>query len=519
MSARSGTDAAAALDAALDALAAGASVDECLADWPEQRVAIEPALRAAAEARALRIAAPLPDPAARAAFMAQLHATPQQPRSRLDGLVRGAARAFAGLGRRGLVLAPAAAVVAAALFVTLGPGAPPAEASTLTVFAGGVERASGSGWEPLADSAQLRAGTRLRTSTDGRAVLTLEDGSTVSLEPDTELTIEQLRTTGDTREVVLRLARGRLWNDVAEAAGGSYRVLTPDATVSVTGTLFATSVGNGETAVSALEGSVELLANGERLRLERGESARARLKQALARIPAPAAPALAIAIDAPFAASLVAPDGRATGARPDGLLYHQIDGVTSTDAGTGAQRLALTRLEPGVYTLLLRRSGPGAGSLQLAAVGLDRRVALGTDAEAFALKLQVEQAGGRTVVSPLRLAPLTDERIERLIVTERARRRAAELQALRERLRAASATPTAVPTRAAPAPLRPSAVATTVAPARLEPTPASPTPTRPPRLLPATASATEAPRTATPTPTPTPIARDATPATTTTTTR
>ncbi len=503
----------AALDAALDALAAGGSVEDCLAAWPQHRAALEPALRAATHARALHLPASPPDPARRAAFMAQLHATPQlTPRSR-GAALRAAVQAFAALGRRGLVLAPAAAIVAAALFVTLGRSAPPAEASTLTIFAGAVERADGAGWRPLADNAQLSEGARLRTSAAGRAVLTFEDGSTVALEPDTELTIERLRTAG-ARAIALRLAYGRLWHDVAAApdrdASASYLVRTPDATVSARGTLFETAVTGGETTVATLEGSVELTRDGARQLVQRGQLARAQLHRPLAPPEQQQPFALAIAIDAPFVAALVAPDGRATGARLDGLRYHQISGATSSDPGSGEQRIALAHAAPGVYTLLLGRTAPGEGALVLTAADGERRVPLDPTLDALALRLQIEQRDGRTVVTPLRIAAAADTPLERLVVPERARLRAAvllrERAAQREQQREqgdARATPPPADARATPPSARPTiGPRPAAAPTRTLPTPPRSRDPLAPATRPTRAPASVGPE-RTPTPAPT----------------
>lgn len=425
------------LDACLDEVRAGRqSVEQCLARWPQYAGALEPALRAALAVSALAVPEPPPDPARRAQFMAALRATPQQRPQPWRRPLGALAHALGGALQLGAVLAPAAAVAAAALVLVLGRGGSNAEASTLTVFAGNVERVEGSGWVALRDGDRLPEGTRLRTDAAGRVLLTFADGSTVAVDPQTEMTIERAHVNG-AREIVLRQWSGRLWNQVAPdaRANASFTVRTPDATVVVHGTVFETAITNGETAVTTAQGLVEVQTAKQRVVVPPGEAASARQDgvQPLAR-PRARTPA-ALTVSAPFVASLIGPDGRATGALPGGVLYQQIPGALSSDPAAGPQRIALGDVRSGEYALVLRRAGPGAGTLVVDAEGRERALPLDAAAETYTVRLRVTAATAQTVVAVEGGVQATgSERLaqpERIVVPERAvqaQQRAHDLQ-------------------------------------------------------------------------------------------
>jgi hypothetical protein len=376
--------------------------------------------------------------------MAALRATPQQSPRRaplralaaLGSAPRAALGALLTFGRVGAVAAPAAALAVAviALTLVLSRGTTTtAYASTLTVFAGAVEQQVDGAWRPLADGAALQEGARLRTDGAGSALLTFADGSTASIDPNTELMIELARVDGSRRIRLYQFA-GRLWNDVApdDRPGALYLVETPDAIITAHGTLFETVVEQGETVVSTANGLVELEAGDERVFVAPGERASARAHRLIAARQAAqraqeATVRLRLAVDAPFVASLVAPNGKAVGARPDGIVYHQLAGATSTNPGDGPQRIELRRLAPGTYQLLLRRVEEGSGEIVLTVGADELRFPLDRVGRAVRVELQVSIEDGKLRVRPSNVRAVDAERIgrhERVVVTELARRRA-----------------------------------------------------------------------------------------------
>ena len=115
---------------------------------------------------------------------------------------------FGTLGRVAAYATPAVLIALFALFLITSRDTGTAQASSLAVFSGGVERQIDGAWLPIESGAELSEGDRLRTTTDGRALITFADGSTVALEPSTELVLLRVRGDG-AREIEIELF-GRL---------------------------------------------------------------------------------------------------------------------------------------------------------------------------------------------------------------------------------------------------------------------------------------------------------------------
>ena len=363
-----------------------ASVEECLLRYPEHRRALEPLLRAGAAMSALPRGeqATAPDPQQRLAFMAALRETPQQRgHRRLPSL---GPLFGAGAFR---VVGPAFALAALAIVLVLGGGGTPATASTLTVFDGEVQRLDGVEWQPMRDGDELGAGVRMRTGATGYALITFPDGSTVTLDPLTELTIETLAVAP--RRVEVRQQSGRLWHDIVhdETEGARFVVLTPDARVEVLGTVFETTVNasTGQTDVATVDGEVRVVAGTSAVPVGRGETLRTRKSTIEAVSTAPLLDS-ALTVSGPFAAAIMAADGRGAGGRVDGVVFRQLRGVT-TSREDGVQRFDLQDIDTGEFTLVLQRYGDGDGQIVLDAPGGQQRFTL--------------DAGTRTARLPLRL--------------------------------------------------------------------------------------------------------------------
>lgn len=136
-------------------------------------------------------------------------------------------------------------------------------AAILTVISGGVlTRFAGSDFTSATDGAVLYVGSTVRTSADARAVITLFEGSTVELEPASDITIEEATARNGSTIVQLAQSLGRSWHVVTHltTADSRYEVRTPAATASVRGTAFEVAVENGltgpTTTVTTTEGRV-----------------------------------------------------------------------------------------------------------------------------------------------------------------------------------------------------------------------------------------------------------------------
>ena len=136
-------------------------------------------------------------------------------------------------------------------------------AAVLTVISGDVQtRFGGSGFASATDGAVLYVGSTVRTSGNARAVITLFEGSTVELEPASDITIEEATTQSSSTIVQLAQSVGRSWHVVTHltTADSRYEVRTPAATASVRGTAFEVAVEDGlsgsATTVTTTEGRV-----------------------------------------------------------------------------------------------------------------------------------------------------------------------------------------------------------------------------------------------------------------------
>jgi hypothetical protein len=404
-------------------------VEDCLARWPQFATELEPLLRVSIIASDLSMPEASFDPLRRVQFMAELRGTQQRRPGFWPWPLRWAGTAVGAVVRAG---APAAAVGAAALVLVLARGGSEAHASTLSVFAGTVARQQDGVWVSLADGALVAEGDRVRTNGDGLALMTFADGTTVAIDPATEVTVERALTSG-VRQIALRQWSGRLWHDVAPdgRSGSSFTVHTPDSTVVAHGTVFETTVTD-ETVVRTAEGLVEVIAGTKSLHVAPGETANAR-EQTVVRAVTSESQSTALTVAAPFVASLIGPDGRATGALPTGLTYQQIPGVFSSDPAAGDQHIALSDARPGEYTLVLRRVGTGGGEVTLSALGDSQTVSLPELGDSLTVMLRIAADGSRALVAPTVAAALeaaASPPQEKVVVTERARARAA--QAARE---------------------------------------------------------------------------------------
>jgi len=136
-------------------------------------------------------------------------------------------------------------------------------AAILTVISGNVLTRSARGdFSPATDGAVLYVGGSVRTSVDARAVITLFEGSTVELEPGSDITIGEATTRGGSTVVQLAQSLGRTWHVVTHlaTADSRYEVKTPAATASVRGTAFEVAVEDSAnaptTTVTTTEGRV-----------------------------------------------------------------------------------------------------------------------------------------------------------------------------------------------------------------------------------------------------------------------
>ena len=122
----------------------------------------------------------------------------------------------------------------------------------------------------------LQAGSRVRTASDSQALLTFFNGTSVNLEPGTDLVVEQVERGGENQPtvIVVRQWLGKTWSRVTKLAdpGSHYEIQTPSAIAVVRGTMFSTEVDEtGATRVQTTEGLVSVSAQGEEVYVPAGQ--------------------------------------------------------------------------------------------------------------------------------------------------------------------------------------------------------------------------------------------------------
>jgi hypothetical protein len=148
----------------------------------------------------------------------------------------------------------------------------------LNVESGKVEVDIGKGWVPAQEEMELGLDDKVRTGSDGYASLVLHESAIVSLEPNTEVVINDL----DTGELQVKQGKGTTWNKFTGLAGvESLSVETPNTVATVRGTSFEVNADDSGTDDSVLvgEGQVEVSTDGEVVVL--GENEKAVLENAL----------------------------------------------------------------------------------------------------------------------------------------------------------------------------------------------------------------------------------------------
>lgn len=132
--------------------------------------------------------------------------------------------------------------------------------TSLTILSGDVSVRHGNGaFVAAVDGETLSEGDAVRTAADARAILTYFEGSTVTIEPASELSIDNAETRADGGTVVVMTQTlGRTWHVVTKLITGSskYEVKTPASTASVRGTEFQVDVDATVTTVATTEGTV-----------------------------------------------------------------------------------------------------------------------------------------------------------------------------------------------------------------------------------------------------------------------
>ncbi|MDP9321078.1 MAG: FecR family protein [Chloroflexota bacterium] len=254
-----------------------------------------------------------------------------------------------------------------------------AHSSTVTVLDGQVLVRHGNGlYVPITDGDAVGTGDSVHTAAGSHGVLTLFDGTTIELEPDTELSIDRLlaSATGD-KVVVISQVLGRTWNVVTHlvSQNSRYEIKTPASTAAVRGTAFEVVVfADGSTMTATTEGDVATSAQGREVHVLAGQVASV-TQGSPPSVPRPAPePATTVRVTVDLTQNAIVTDasGRAVGVQ-NGLPVRYIPGST---VETVDGKLVITIPNPslGLLSTFVRPDAPSLGERSPSSVTVQTQV-------------------------------------------------------------------------------------------------------------------------------------------------
>lgn len=301
-------------------------------------------------------------------------------------------------------------------------GAALGAATTVTIISGDVQVRHGANasFVSATDGEVLTAGDAVRTAGSARAILTYFEGSTVSIEPNSELTIENASSLKDgSTVVVMRQSFGRTWHVVTRLITGNsrYEVRTPASTASVRGTTFEVESDRDRTVVTTTEGIVVArVADPERpghtvdVAVPAGKTHAQQRNER----PAPAATApqpertLTMTLDDQNGLVIDA-QGRANGTDRNGRKHLETPGAQLVRTNDGKLQVVLPNVSDGRLDALVRTAG---GQVDVRTTVVDRGLApvaaavtVSADRQGRASVEVSRSADGRTNVKPSSARP------------------------------------------------------------------------------------------------------------------
>jgi len=319
----------------------------------------------------------------------------------------------------GLVVAAAVAVAAVLIvkFVLLGSSPAQASFTTLSVISGTVEvRDEGADDFRLAEDGEtLDVGDSVRTGPDSRALITFFEGSTLEMEPETEVTLERLEEEEEGGFFTkIGQSIGVTWHRVVEFTDprSAYEVETPSTVAAVRGTLFQGEVqANGNSFWDLLEGQLAVGGLGIERILRAGWRTQAFLGEPpvepFESPPPPSTLELKLSGAAIFLMvtplltaagqiALLAPGGEWTG-----YPINQHPGTTTPEPGEEPQVVLLRRVIDGTYEVFLFGIADGTYELEVTGRNGGRVVCQGhiegaiEEEERWVLSIDIDEEEGR----------------------------------------------------------------------------------------------------------------------------
>jgi hypothetical protein len=234
-------------------------------------------------------------------------------------------------------------------------------AATLTVLGGRVEHASGAGAAtPARSGANLAEGDRVSTGPDGRALITFLDGTTITVEPGTQVVVRQAAVGSAERSSIrILIAAGTVWARLARWLGGRATVTLESNAYAATahdGLIGAQSRPDGSFVCWTRAGALELADARGRVEAVLSPGQKATATPNAAPVTEPFAvnqSALEVVATGPVAPLVLMPDrSRVAGFVTPGIEVNQVFG-SLTAVREGARSIEVPAGAPGAYLVIL----------------------------------------------------------------------------------------------------------------------------------------------------------------------
>ena len=273
--------------------------------------------------------------------------------------------------RTGRAVAVALAMALAAIEARAAASSGAGNTATLTVLAPPVDRvaAGAAGMEPGVNGMSLGEGDRIKTGAAGQALITFLDGSTVTVQPNADVTVKQTVERGATG-VRLLIHAGRVWARVVRSAGrraplslesNEYAATAHDGLIGAerTGGEFVCWTRRGEVRLTDRSGQTDVV-------LMAGRRARAHFGSPVVPEPfVPSASVIEIKTTGPVVPLVRMPDGRtAAGFLADRVEVNQVFGSLTEGEGT-RWLVEVPGGQAGAYSLILTGTAEGPFNVRI----------------------------------------------------------------------------------------------------------------------------------------------------------
>jgi hypothetical protein len=239
-----------------------------------------------------------------------------------------------------------------------------ATTATLTVLGGEVEHVPVAAGQP-GRSVDLAEGDRVKTGADGRALITFLDGTTMTVEPGSEITVRRARVTRERADVGVLVTVGTVWARVASWLGSRGTASIESHAYTATahdGLIGGQTRPDGAFVCWTRAGTLRLLRADGRAEtaLQPGEKATAVAGRAAVVEPfAVHRSTLEVVVTGPVLPMLVLPDGRVAGFVDPGVEVNQVFGSLTAIRGARGRIIEVPAGVAGTYRLVLDAVGEG----------------------------------------------------------------------------------------------------------------------------------------------------------------